>query len=78
MHKRLASEMACFAICQRGWTTALINQWATILLYADKGDMSFGEKKSSQYCKLCIKCTSLKAESLFNIKLTYKPTLKMT
>ena len=45
MHKRLASEMACFAICQRGWTTALINQWATISLYADKGDMSFREKK---------------------------------
>ena len=70
MHKRLASEMACFAICQRGWTTALINQWATISLYmyADKGNMSFLEKKSSLYCTLCIKCTSLKAESLFNIK----------
>ena len=45
MHKRLASEMVCFAICQQGWTTALINQWATISLYADKGDMAFREKK---------------------------------
>ena len=45
MHKRFASEMACFAICQQGWTTALINQWATISLFADKGDMSFRQKR---------------------------------
>ena len=45
MQKRLSNEMACFAICQRGWTTAVINQWATILLYSYKGDMSFREKK---------------------------------
>ena len=41
MHKSLASEMACFAICQLGWTTPLINDWTTISLYADKGEMSF-------------------------------------
>ena len=45
MHKRLASEMACFAICQRGWKKPLINEWAINSLYADKGDMSFREKK---------------------------------
>ena len=45
MYNRLACEMAYFAICQRGWTTALINQWATISSYADKGDMSFGNEK---------------------------------
>ena len=54
MHKRLASEMACFAICHLGWTTPLINDWATIFLYADKGDLSFREKKSSLCCTLCI------------------------
>ena len=45
MHKRLASEMECFAICQLGWTTPLINDCATISLYADKGDLPFREKR---------------------------------
>ena len=54
MHKGLASEMACFAICQLGWTTPLINDWATISLYADKGDLSFREKKSSLCSTLSI------------------------
>ena len=45
MHKSLASEMACFAICQLGWTTPLINDWTSISLYADKGEMSFREKR---------------------------------
>ena len=45
MYNRLACEMAYLAICQWGWTTALINQRATISLYADKGDMSFGNEK---------------------------------
>ena len=49
MHKRLASKMECFAICQLGWTTALINDWATNSLYADKGDLSFREKKRVPY-----------------------------
>ena len=37
--------MAWFATCQLGWTTPLINDWATNSLYADKGDLSFREKK---------------------------------
>ena len=52
MHKRLASEMACFAIYQRGSTTPLKNDLATISLYADKGDLSFLEKESSLCCAL--------------------------
>ena len=72
MHKRLASEMACFAICQLGWTTPLINDWATISLYPDKGDLSFSRRKKEFLMLYTLyfknKCTSLKAESLFDIK----------
>ena len=58
-----------FAICQLGWTTPLINDWATISLYADKGDLSFQEKRVPYVVHFVFyKCTSLKAESRFNIE----------